>query len=78
MIYHCNKKMIFICLLLSALVVFTGCQPSKPEPRQTVVIPDGEINPELWGKAYNEEYELWKKTESPVGARLSKYKTGMD
>jgi len=78
MIFHDNKKRIFVCLVLSVLIALLGCQPSKPEPRQTVVIQDGEINPELWGKAYNEEYELWKKTEDPVSAKLSKYKTGMD
>jgi nitrite reductase (cytochrome c-552) len=77
MIYPYNKKRIFICLVLSVLIAVLGCQPSKPEQRQTVVIPDGEMNPELWGKAYNEEYELWKKTESPVSANLSKYKSGM-
>ncbi|MBU2621627.1 MAG: ammonia-forming cytochrome c nitrite reductase subunit c552 [Proteobacteria bacterium] len=78
MIFPDIKKRIFVCLVLSGLIALLGCQPSKPEPRQTIVIPDGEINPELWGKAYNEEYQLWKKTEEPVSARLSKYKTGMD
>ncbi len=77
MIFPDNKKRIFVCLMLSVLIALVGCQPSKPEPRQTVVIPDGEINPELWGKAYNEEYELWKKTEDSVSTRLSKYKAGM-
>ncbi|MCX5883144.1 MAG: ammonia-forming cytochrome c nitrite reductase subunit c552 [Deltaproteobacteria bacterium] len=60
------------------LTALTGCQPSKPEPRQTVVIPDGEIDPSIWGKAYPEEYELWKKTADPISKRTSKYKTGMD
>ncbi|RPH51382.1 MAG: ammonia-forming cytochrome c nitrite reductase subunit c552 [Desulfobacteraceae bacterium] len=73
-----NQKRIGVFILITVLIALLGCQPSKPEQRQTVVIPDGEISPELWGKAYNEEYELWKKTESPVSARLSKYKTGMD
>jgi nitrite reductase (cytochrome c-552) len=56
----------------------TGCEPPKPEPVKTVTIPDGEIDPAIWGKAYPEEFESWKKTEEPVKNRLSKYKTGMD
>jgi nitrite reductase (cytochrome c-552) len=55
-----------------------GCQPSKPEPVKTVVIPDGEIDPEIWGKAYPDEYNLWKKTEEPEPAGKSKYKRGFD
>jgi nitrite reductase (cytochrome c-552) len=65
-----------LCVGLVALL--GGCEPPKPEPRQVVTIPDGEIDPGVWGKAYPEEYELWKKTEEPVSARRSKYKTGMD
>lgn len=52
--------------------------PRTPAPRQVVEIPDGEIDPAVWGKAFPEEYELWKKTEESVGTRRSKYKTGMD
>ncbi len=65
-----------LCVGLAAF--FTGCEPPKPQPRQVVTIPDGEIDPTLWGRAYPEEYELWRKTEEPVSARRSKYKTGMD
>jgi nitrite reductase (cytochrome c-552) len=65
-----------LCLILAAALA--GCEPAKPQPRQTVSIPDGEIDPAVWGKAYPEEYETWKKTEEPVSARRSKYKTGMD
>jgi len=60
------------------LVGATGCEPPKPEPVKTVTIPDGEIDPAIWGKAYPEEFESWKKTEEPVKTRRSKYKTGMD
>jgi nitrite reductase (cytochrome c-552) len=74
-LYH---TMVRVFLVFGMLLVLTGCQPSKPEPRQTVVIPDGEIDPSVWGKAYPEEYELWKKTADPVTKRTSKYKTGMD
>jgi nitrite reductase (cytochrome c-552) len=62
---------------LSCLFVF-GCSPPKSEPVKTVTIPDGEIDPEIWGKAYPEEYELWKKTEEPAPAGKSKYKKGFD
>ena len=55
-----------------------GCQPPKPEPVKTVIIPDGEIDPEIWGKAYPDEYNLWKKTEEPEPAGKSKYKRGFD
>ena len=71
-----NTLALFLCLCLAALLV--GCEPTKPEPRQVVTIPDGEIDPALWGRAFPEEFELWKKTEEPVSARRSKYKTGMD
>ena len=73
---HHNAIRVF--LVFAMLTALTGCQPSKPEPRQTVVIPDGEIDPSIWGKAYPEEYELWKKTSEPISTRTSKYKFGMD
>ena len=62
-----------VFLVFAMLTVLAGCQPSKPEPRQTVVIPDGEIDPSVWGKAYPEEYELWKKTADPIAKRTSKF-----
>jgi len=55
-----------------------ACAPSKPEPVKTVQIPDGEIDPEIWGKAYPDEYFLWKQTEKPEPAGKSKYKRGFD
>ena len=65
-----------------ALCVFLfvpyACSPPKPEPVKTVTIPDGTIDPAVWGKAYPEEYELWKKTEEPTPAGKSKYKRGFD
>jgi nitrite reductase (cytochrome c-552) len=73
-----HHTMVRVFLVFAMLTALAGCQPSKPEPRQTVVIPDGEIDPSVWGKAYPEEYELWKKTEDPIAKRTSKYKTGMD
>jgi len=55
-----------------------ACSPPKPEPVKTVTIPDGEIDPAVWGKAYPEEYETWKMTEEPTAAGKSKYKRGFD
>jgi nitrite reductase (cytochrome c-552) len=66
------------CLMALFLYAPYACAPSKPEPVKTVTIPDGEIDPEIWGKAYPEEYELWKKTEVPEPAGKSKYKRGFD
>jgi nitrite reductase (cytochrome c-552) len=69
---------LLICLGLGLAAAVAGCEPTKPQPRQVVTIPDGEVDPAIWGRAWPEEYELWKKTEEPVSARRSKYKTGMD
>lgn len=74
----CRKNILGICVCAALLMSLTGCEKPKPELRQTVTIPDGTIDPAVWGKAYPEEYETWKKTEEPVGTRRSKYKTGMD
>jgi nitrite reductase (cytochrome c-552) len=63
------KYILALCLCVGLAAFFAGCEPTKPQPRQVVTIPDGEIDPTLWGRAYPEEYELWKKTEEPVSAR---------
>ncbi len=63
---------------LAYLVVPYGCAPGKPEMVKTVQIPDNEIDPDIWGKAYPEQFESWKKTELPEPAGKSKYKKGMD
>lgn len=55
-----------------------GCSPQKAEPVKAVQIPDGTINPELWGKAYPVEYEMWEKTAEPNEPGNSKYKKGND
>ena len=76
-----KKRILFIvgvALALAYLIIPYGCAPGKPEMVKTVQIPDNEIDPELWGKAYPEEYESWKKTEQPEPAGKSKYKRGMD
>jgi nitrite reductase (cytochrome c-552) len=69
-------------LLLAVLgcfgVALCGCQPSKPESVKTVTIADDEVDPEVWGKVYPDEYFLWKKTGEPEPAGKSKYKRGFD
>jgi nitrite reductase (cytochrome c-552) len=73
-----TKTLLHAGLSLILAIGLAGCEPPKPELRQTVSIPDGEIDPEVWGKAYPEEFETWKKTQEAVSVRRSKYKTGMD
>lgn len=76
-----KKRLLFIAtvaLALAYLIIPYGCAPGKPELVKTVTIPDGEIDPELWGKAYPEEFESWKKTNEPEPAGKSKYKKGFD
>ncbi len=61
-----------VCMMLAFVLV--GCEQPKPQAVKTVTIPDGEIDPAVWGKAYPEQYELWKKTAEPVPSRRSKYR----
>jgi len=68
----------FVLAAAATLFALGGCAPEKAQPVKTVQIPDGEIDPEIWGKAYPTEYELWKKTEEPAPAGKSKYKRGFD
>ena len=65
-------------LAMACVALLPGCAPTKPEPVKTVTIPDGTIDPALWGKAYPEEFEAWKKTAESEPAGKSKYKKGMD
>jgi len=65
-------------VIATALLFLYGCPPPKSEPVKPVKIADGEIDPQVWGKAYPAEYELWKKTEEPTAAGKSKYKRGYD
>lgn len=66
----------FLCL--ATLAFLLGCPPPEPRKTQTVTIPDGTIEPDIWGKAYPEQYELWSQTAEPPDTRLSKYRTGLD
>ncbi len=75
---HSAKHILAVGLCMALAFVLVACEPPKPQMVKTVNIPDGEIDPAVWGKAYPEEYELWKKTAEPVSARRSRYKIGMD
>jgi nitrite reductase (cytochrome c-552) len=68
-----------LTLAIAVLVGLFGCAEPEPRPVQTVQIPEGEIDPEIWGKAYPAEYDLWRQTELPTEDGRSKYKrTGFD
>jgi len=73
-----RKVMYTSMALLATLSIITGCSPEKPQPVKTVEIPDGAIDPAVWGKAYPVEYDMWKKTADPTPAGKSKYKKGND
>ncbi len=69
---------------LAVLAVFAGtlflslsCSPPKTEPVKTGTIPDGEINPAVWGQVYPLEYDRWKMTKNPKPPK-SIYKRGYD
>lgn len=71
-------QVVFLVLIAIGLMFLYGCPPPKAELVKAVKIPDGEIDPAVWGKAYPTNYELWKKTEEPTAAGKSKYKRGFD
>jgi nitrite reductase (cytochrome c-552) len=76
-----SKSAILVVLFsacLAAFVALYACAPSKVEPVKTVSIPDGEINPAVWGQAYPLEYDSWLKTKDPRPSAKSKYKKGYD
>lgn len=73
-----RAKVLFMALVAAASLLVAGCQPAKIEPVKTVSIPDNEVDPAVWGKAFPIEYELWKKTEEPTPIGKSKYKRGFD
>lgn len=74
------KTRIQAALAAAALcgILITGCAPPRAEPVKAVQIPDNAVDPELWGKAWPEHYETWKKTAEPTPAGKSKYKRGND
>ena len=71
-----KKYLLVLFFVLSFSLV--ACQPPKTEPVIPVKIPDGEIDPAVWGKAYPVNYELWEKTGEPTAPGKSKYKRGFD
>jgi len=77
-----RRKRVGLIALAGLVAVFLlapyACSPPKPEPVKTVTIPDGTIDPAIWGKAYPDQYDLWKRTEQPEPAGKSKYKRGFN
>lgn len=74
-------KIRLLIMVMSAacyLAMLGGCSPPKSTPVKGVSIPDGTIDPVVWGKAYPEEYERWEATEQPTPEGKSKYKRGND
>lgn len=67
-----------LAALGAVLLSLTGCQPEKAETVRTVEIPEGEIDPAVWGKAYPVHYDLWKMTEEPMPPGKSRYRKGWD
>ncbi|MFW6373305.1 MAG: ammonia-forming cytochrome c nitrite reductase subunit c552 [Thermodesulfobacteriota bacterium] len=78
MIIRNRRIMIGLGMLLAVLSVFWACAPEEPQMVQPVKIPDNTIDPEVWGKAYPVEYDLWLETEAPTPPGKSKYKVGFD
>ncbi|PMP67731.1 MAG: ammonia-forming cytochrome c nitrite reductase subunit c552, partial [Thermodesulfobacterium geofontis] len=76
-----KNKFIKLGLILSILLNFIllGCKPER-EPREfrTVPLAENEIDPEVWGKVYPLHYEMYKQSQEPTPAGLSKYKRGWD
>ncbi|MEN2995343.1 MAG: ammonia-forming cytochrome c nitrite reductase subunit c552 [Thermodesulfovibrio sp.] len=72
-------KSIFILLfcLISFVLIF-ACAPEKPKEFRAVAIAEGELDPEVWGKAYPVHYEMYKKSQEPTPSGKSKYKRGWD
>ncbi len=65
--------------LLACATFLSSCQPPpKAESVRPAEIPDGEIDPAVWGKSYPVNYDLWKQTAEPTEPGKSKYKRGFD
>lgn len=74
------KKKLLAVLVTSALsaVLVASCAPPEAEKVKISEIPDGTIDPAIWGKNYPEEYEGWKATAQATPEGKSKYKKGND
>ncbi|MRR35046.1 ammonia-forming cytochrome c nitrite reductase subunit c552, partial [bacterium] len=63
--------------VIVAALLFSVCPPPRGEAK-TVRIPEGEMEPAVWGRAYPAQYEMWKRTDQPDPPGKSKYKRGFD
>jgi nitrite reductase (cytochrome c-552) len=74
------KRKILSLLAVTALSVsmFFSCSPPEAKKAMVSDIPDGTVDPAVWGKNYPEEYEGWKATSQPTPEGKSKYKRGND
>ena len=74
------KMKLLVSLVAAALcgALVTACAPPKVEQAKIAEIPDGTIDPAVWGKNYPEQYETWKATAQPTPEGKSKYKKGND
>lgn len=74
------RKQLLAALMAAALTgaMITACAPPKAEKAKVAEIPDGTIDPAVWGKNYPEQYEGWKATAQPTPEGMSKYKKGND
>jgi len=74
------KMKLLVSLMAAALcgALVTACAPPKVEQAKIAEIPDGTIEPAVWGKNYPEQYETWKDTAKPTPEGKSKYKKGND
>lgn len=76
-------KMLRECVVTMALVLVLalgfGCVSRAVQPEAaTAGIPDGTVDPELWGRFHPEQYAGWKRTAEPAPAGGSRYKKGSD
>lgn len=73
-----KKNILLLMSVFLSAASLMGCGQQSAEPVKRVEIPDNEIDPTVWGKAFPSEYELWKKTEEPTPAGKSVFKKGFD
>jgi nitrite reductase (cytochrome c-552) len=57
-----KSLVLFSSLLLLTLTIVLGCASSTtPAPRTTATIPEGELDPAVWGKVYPDQYASQEK-----------------
>lgn len=74
------KMKLLVSLVAAALcgTLVIACAPPKAEKAMIAEIPDGTVDPAVWGKNYPEQYETWKATAKTTPEGKSKYKKGND